>query len=72
MTGEERSKKWLKEEGMEEEGNMEQMYRLGEIEEVLAELDLEEIPDVLMEREEEYQIVISGWWIEIPELGLCL
>jgi hypothetical protein len=74
ITGKDLVKKWLKEEkGMEEEaGYMEQMYRLGEIEEVLAELDLEEIPDVLMEREEEYQIVISGWWIEIPELGLCL
>lgn len=44
----------------------------GTVEEVLTELDLEDIPDDMLEREEEYQIVISGWWVEIPKLRLCL
>jgi hypothetical protein len=51
---------------------MDQKYRLGEIEEVLAELDLEDIPDDVMEEDGEYQIVTSCWWVEIPKLGLCL
>jgi len=51
MTGKDLVKKWLKEEmGTEEEGNIEQTYRFGEIEEVLAELDLEEILDVLTKK----------------------
>ncbi len=51
---------------------MEQTYRLGEVEEVLSELDLIDVPDDILESEEDYQIVISGWWVHIPELALNL
>ena len=52
---------------------MEKIYRLGEVEESLAEMEqLDEVPDDIMESDEEYQIVISGWWVNIPELGLDL
>ena len=45
----------------------------GEVEEILAEMDqLAEVPDDIMESGEDYQIVISGWQVHIPELGLNL
>ena len=52
---------------------MEKAYRLGEVEEILAEMEqLAEVPDDIMESDEDYQIVISGWRVHIPELGLNL
>lgn len=52
---------------------MEKAYRLGEVEEILAEMEqLVEVPDDCLESDEDYQIVISGWWVHIPELGLNL
>ena len=33
---------------------------------------LAEVPDDIMESDEDYQIVISGWHVHIPELGLNL
>lgn len=52
---------------------MEKAYRLGEVEESLAEMEeLAEVPDDIMESGEDYQIVISGWWVHIPKLGLNL
>ena len=52
---------------------MEKAYRLGEVEEILAEMEqLAEVPDDIMESDEDYQIVISGWHVHIPELGLNL
>ena len=52
---------------------MEKSYRLGEVEEVLAEMEqLAEVADDIMESGEDYRIVISGWWVHIPELGLNL
>ena len=52
---------------------MEKVYRLGEVEEILAEMEqLAEVPDDVMESDEDYQIVISGWQVYIPELGLNL
>lgn len=52
---------------------MEKAYRLGEVEEILAEMEqLAEVPDDIMESDEYYQIVISGWQVHIPELGLNL
>jgi len=48
-------------------------YRLGEVEEILAGMEqLAEVPDDIMESDDEYQIVISGWQVHIPELGLNL
>ena len=41
------------------------------MEEILAEMEeLAEVPDDIMESGEDYQIVISGWRVHIPELGL--
>ena len=52
---------------------MEKAYRLGEVEEILAEMEqLAEVSDDIMESDEDYQIVISGWQVHIPELGLSL
>ncbi len=52
---------------------MEKAYRLGEVEEILAEMEqLAEVPDDCLESDEDYQIVISGWQVHIPELGLNL
>lgn len=52
---------------------MEKTYRLGEVEEVLAGMEqLAELPDDCLESDEDYQIVISGWQVNIPELGLNL
>ena len=51
---------------------MEKAYRLGEVEEIIAGMELMEVPDDIMESEVDYQIVISGWWVHIPELGLNL
>ena len=52
---------------------MEKAYRLGEVEEILAGMEqLAEVPDDNMESDVDYQIVISGWWVHIPELGLNL
>lgn len=48
-------------------------YKLGEIEGVVAEMEeLLDIPDELVEGNEEYQIIRCGWWAYIPELDLCL
>ena len=51
---------------------MENAYRLGEVEEIIAGMELMEVPDDIMESDVDYQIVISGWWVHIPELGLNL
>lgn len=52
--------------------DMKKAYRLGQVEEIIAEMELTEVPDDIMESGEDYQIVISGWWVNIPELGLNL
>lgn len=46
--------------------------RLHEAEEIISEMDLYHVPDDIMESDEEYQLVISGWWVHIPELGINL
>lgn len=51
---------------------MEQWYRLEDIEEVIAEMDLSEVADDVAEMEENYQLVISGWCAYIPSLNLRL
>lgn len=51
---------------------MEKVYRLGTVEEAISELDLFDVPDDIMESDEDYEIVISGWWVHIPELNINL
>lgn len=48
------------------------IYRLGEVEEAISEMELFDVPDDIMESDENHQIVISGWKVIIPELGLAL
>lgn len=54
---------------------MERMYRLGIIENEIPKLNLEAIPDDLMELEvegEEYHLVVSGWWVYVPRYKVNL
>lgn len=51
---------------------METGYLLGQMEETIYELDMAEIPDELVETEDEYQLWVSGWWVFVPALGLNL
>ena len=51
---------------------MEKTYRLGQVEEIIAGMELAEVPDDILESGEDYEIVISGWWVHVPELGLNL
>lgn len=51
---------------------MKKACRLGKVEEIIAGMDLMDVPDDVMESDENYEIVISGWWVHIPELGLNL
>lgn len=52
---------------------MDSRYKLGEIEDIVAEMEeLFDIPNELVEGDEEYQIIRCGWWVHIPALDLCL
>lgn len=46
--------------------------RLHEAEEIVSEMDLFYVADDIMESDEDYQIVISGWWVYVPELNINL
>ena len=50
----------------------EMKYRIHEVEEVISEMDLSEVEDDIAETDEDMQLVISGWYINIPELNLNL
>nr|WP_294485161.1 hypothetical protein [uncultured Anaerosporobacter sp.] len=47
-------------------------YRIYEVEEVISEMDLLEVEDDIVETDEDMQLVISGWYVTIPELNLNL
>lgn len=47
-------------------------YRIYEVEEVISEMDLSEVEDDIAETDEDIQLVISGWYVHIPELNLKL
>lgn len=51
---------------------MEKAYRLGDVEEIIYEMDMVDVSDDIIESDKDYQIVISGWWVHIPELRLNL
>ena len=45
---------------------------MAEVEKVIEEMDLSEIMDDVVELEEGYQLVVSGWYVHIPKLHLRL
>ena len=45
---------------------------LGEIEEAISERDLFEVPDSIIDTDEDTCIVVSGWWVFIPTLAMYL
>lgn len=48
----------------------EMKYRIHEVEEVISEMDLSEVEDDIAEIDEDMQLVISGWYVNIPD-GVC-
>lgn len=54
---------------------MERAYQLGTIEEEIFLMDLNDLPDDIVKTESQYGeqvIIISGWWVHIPEWGMNL
>ena len=50
----------------------EKTYRLGEIEEILSEMDFSEVDDDIAEIDEDFMIQVSGWYLVIPSLGITV
>jgi hypothetical protein len=50
----------------------EKKYRLGEIEEILSEMDYSEVDDDIAEIDEDFMIQVSGWYLLIPSLGITV
>ena len=51
---------------------MNKKCNMAEVEKIIEEMDLSEIPDDVVELEEGYQLVVSGWYVHIPKLHLRL
>ena len=51
---------------------MKKQCRLTDVEKYLEETDFSEVSDDVIELEEGYQLVLSGWYVNIPELHLRL
>ena len=51
---------------------MEIPCRLRDVEKIISEKDLFYVPDDILECDTDYQIVVSGWWVHIPEFGINL
>lgn len=51
---------------------MNRMCRLGEAEEFISEMDFSDVADDIAETEEDTQLVVSGWWVFLPQLNLQL
>ncbi|MDD3139290.1 MAG: hypothetical protein PHX08_10005 [Lachnospiraceae bacterium] len=51
---------------------MKQKYRLYEVENVVADMGTSDVADDIAETEEDTQLVISGWYVHIPNLNLNL
>ncbi|MCQ4754680.1 MAG: hypothetical protein PHD56_06500 [Anaerostipes sp.] len=50
----------------------EKIYRIEEIEEVLAEMDFSDVDDDIAEIDEDFMIQVSGWYLFIPALGITV
>lgn len=51
---------------------MRKTSRLGEAEEIIAEMDLSFVDDDIAETDENTQMIISGWYVYLPEFNLKL
>lgn len=51
---------------------MRKTIRLGEAEETIAEMDLSFVDDDIAETDENTQMIISGWYVYLPEFNLKL
>ena len=47
-------------------------YRLGEVEEIISEMEFEDRCDEIVEVDDDLQLVVSGWYVFIPSLSLYL
>ena len=47
-------------------------FRIHEVEEVISVMDLSEVEDDIAETDGDMQLVISGWYVNIPKLNLNL
>ena len=50
----------------------EKKYFIGDIEEVLAEMDSSDVDDDIAEIDEDFMIQVSGWYLVIPSLGITV
>ena len=46
--------------------------RLEEVEQIMEEMDLYDVADDIVDLEDGYQLVLSGWYVVIPELRIRL
>ncbi|NCC44162.1 MAG: hypothetical protein EOM18_11440 [Clostridia bacterium] len=51
---------------------MEKKYFIGDIEEVLSEMDFSDVDDDIAEIDEDFMIQVSGWYLVIPSLGITV
>ena len=51
---------------------MNRMCRLSEAEELLSEMDFSDVADDIAKTEEDTQLIVSGWWVFLPQLNLQL
>lgn len=53
---------------------MNRMCRLGEAEQIISEMEerLIDVADDIAETEEDTQMIVSGWWVFLPQLNLQL
>ena len=47
-------------------------YRLGDMEEIVSEMEFEDRCDEIVEIDDDLQLVISGWYVVVPSLSLTL
>jgi hypothetical protein len=46
--------------------------RLGNVEEVISEMEFEDMCDEIVEIDDDLQLLISGWYVVVPNLSLAL
>ena len=47
-------------------------YRLGDVEEIISEMEFDDRCDEIVEIDDDLQLVISGWYVVVPSLSLTL